>query len=248
MKTTKKQPQKKLFRTIIGVDLGDKKHHVCVTDKDGKILCEKTIANNHKQLGQFAHAYRGALFAIEVGTHSPWISRLIEASGCTCLVANARKLRAIYQNDRKCDEYDARMLAKLARVDPELLSPIQHGSEARQLHRLSITLRDSLVRQRVNIISTIRFSLKSLGVRISGCSTSYFASRCREELDGTDCDLRLYGLNLAARGGKAAKKKAIVAVARKLAVLMIVIWKTRQTYEPLLNNTPTKEKKAEEAA
>ena len=51
---------------------------------------------------------------------------------------------------------DARMLAKIARVDPELLSPIQHGSEERQLHRLSITLRDSLVKQRVNIISTIR--------------------------------------------------------------------------------------------
>lgn len=321
------------------MDLGDKKHHVCVTDKDGIILCEKTVANNSKQLGKLAHEHRGALFAIEVGTHSPWISRLIESSGCTCLVANARKLRAIYQNDRKCDEYDARMLAKLARVDPELLSPIHHGSEARQLHRFSITLRDSLVRQRVNIISTIRFSLKSLGMRISGCSTPYFAGRCREALDGLnsqikaldkkiariaaehypetrlleqiggvgpitslsfvlaigdpgkfedprnvgayfglvprrdqsgqsdkqlpiskagngemrqllvqcaqyimgnfgpDCDLRSYGLNLAAKGGRSAKRKAEIAVARKLAVLMLMLWKTEQPYDPW-RNTP----------
>ena len=344
----------KQYRTIIGVDLGDKKHHVCITGKDGNILCEKTVANNQEQLTKLVHEHRGALFAIEVGTHSPWISRLLDSNGCTCLVANARKLRAIYQNDRKCDEYDARMLAKLARVDPELLSPIKHGSEARQLHRMSITLRDSLVRQRVNIISTIRFSLKSLGERISACSTAYFAGRCRDELAGTplletleaslvaieclnsqiktldkqiaktarehypetklleqiggvgpitslsfvlavgaperfedprdvgayfglvprrdqsgasdkqlpiskagnsdlrrllvqcaqyilgrfgpDCDLREHGLRLAARGGKAAKKKAIIATARKLAVLMLVLWKTGQTYEPIRNS------------
>lgn len=91
----KKNAHRKQFKTIIGMDLGDKKHHVCVTDKDGIILFEKTVANNSKQLGKLAHEHRGALFAIEVGTHSPWISRLIESSGCTCLVANARKLRAI---------------------------------------------------------------------------------------------------------------------------------------------------------
>ena len=101
------------------------------------------------------------------------------------MVANARKLRAIYQNDRTCDMLDARILAKIARVDPELLSPIQHGSEERQLHRLSITLRDSLVKQRVNIISTIRFSLKSLGMRLPGCATSSFTNVCRKELTGS---------------------------------------------------------------
>ena len=146
----------KQYRTIIGVDLGDKKHHVCITDKDGTIISEKTIRNNHTQLSTLAHEHKGALFAVEVGVHSPWVSRLITASGCSCLVANARKLRAIYQNDRKCDMLDARMLAKIARVDPELLSSIQHGSEEHQLHRLSITCATA-VRQRVNIISTVRF-------------------------------------------------------------------------------------------
>jgi len=348
----------KQYRTIIGVDLGDKKHHVCVTDKDGNILVEKTITNTAKQLSTLAGEYPGALVAIEVGTHSPWISRLLEACGCTCVVANARKLRAIYQNDRKCDALDARMLAKLVRVDPELLKPVEHGSETEQLHRLSLTLRDSLVRQRVNMISTIRFSLKSLGIRISGCSTPYFARRCREELEGTplletlsaslealdalndqiktlkkqieqtaaehyphtklleriggvgtvtslsfvlaisdpnrfedprnvgaylglvprrdqsgnsdkqlpiskagnrevrrllvqcaqyilgsfgpDCDLRDYGMNLAAKGGRSAKRKAVIAVARKLAVLMLHLWQTGETYDPKRNANKAK--------
>ena len=50
---------------------------------------------------------------------------------------------------------------------------------------------------------------------------------------GEDCDLRRYGLRIAARGGKAAKRKAVVAVARKLAVLMHSLWKSGETYEPL---------------
>jgi len=358
----KNKHQAKQFRTIIGVDLGDKKHHVCITDKDGNILSETTIPNRKDRLVQLAGNYPGALFAIEVGTHSPWISRLLEENECCCLVANARKLRAIYTNDRKCDKLDARMLAKLARVDPELLSPVQHGTGDHQRHRLAITMRGGLVRQRVAIINSVRFSLKSMGIRLPGGATSAFTNKCRKEIEdptmlaaidpslkvldemglrikqlekqialtaaefhpetklmeqipgvgpitslsfalaagdpqrfeaprdvaaymglvprrdqsgggdnqlpisktgnrevrrllvqcaqyilghfGPDCDLRRQGLKLAARGGKAAKKKAIIAIARKLAVLMLVLWKTGGSYVPLRNAAPSDESKA----
>ena len=50
---------------------------------------------------------------------------------------------------------------------------------------------------------------------------------------GADCDLRRYGLHLVARGGKAAKKRAATAVARKLAVLLHHLWVTGANYEPL---------------
>jgi transposase len=50
---------------------------------------------------------------------------------------------------------------------------------------------------------------------------------------GVDSDLRRYGLRLAERGGKSAKKKAVVAVARKLSVLMHRMWVTGEVYEPL---------------
>ena len=56
-----------------------------------------------------------------------------------------------------------------------------------------------------------------------------------------DTDLRRWGLQLAARGGRAAKKRALVAVARKLAVLMHHLWVTGEVYEPLrqAQSTPT---------
>lgn len=50
---------------------------------------------------------------------------------------------------------------------------------------------------------------------------------------GPDTDLRRWGLTLAARGGKNAKKRAVVAVARKLAVLLHRLWVTGDVYEPL---------------
>jgi transposase len=55
---------------------------------------------------------------------------------------------------------------------------------------------------------------------------------------GPDTDLRRFGLRLAARGGKAAKKRAAVAVARKLAVLLHRLWLTGEVYEPLRNTQP----------
>ena len=53
---------------------------------------------------------------------------------------------------------------------------------------------------------------------------------------GQDSDLRRWGLKLAERGGKNAKKRAVVAVARKLAVLLHKLWVSGEAYEPLRNN------------
>ncbi|MFN8616784.1 MAG: hypothetical protein U0837_06775 [Dehalococcoidia bacterium] len=50
---------------------------------------------------------------------------------------------------------------------------------------------------------------------------------------GTDCDLRRFGERLTARGGKNQKKRAIIAVARKLAVLLHHLWVSGEVYEPL---------------
>jgi len=65
---------------------------------------------------------------IEVGAHSPWVSRILQAQGHEIIVANARKVRLIYESSSKNDRLDARMLARLGRVDVNLLSPVQHRS------------------------------------------------------------------------------------------------------------------------
>jgi transposase len=339
-------------QTTIGVDLGDNKHHYCVLDQAGKPLAEGTLANTREGLSEMAARYPGARVAIEVGTHSPWISEHLVREGCEVFVANARKLRAVYENERKCDALDARMLAKIARLDPDLLSPVTHISQEAMADRIVLGIRGRLVEHRTALVQSVRFSLKSLGLRVASCSAPVFPKRVREalaghadllagiepvltavaamsaaivELDrqierlgtekypvaqklrqipgvgpvtslafvlavedpsrigatrdigayfgivprrdqsgdsdkslsisktgnayvrtllvqcaqhilgphGPESDLRSFGLRLAERGGKAAKKKAIVAVARKLAVLLLSLWKSGEDYRPL---------------
>ena len=341
-------------QTTIGIDLGDMKHAVCVLDHDGEIIKQRTIVNTKEALKRVSRRYPDARVAMEVGSHSPWVSRYLIQLGHEVLVANPRKMRAIYTNDRKSDEVDAMMIARIARVDPKLLHPITHSSEQHQRDLLQVKLRDNLVRQRVDIISSIRFTLKSMGVRLPSPKTTSFAKQARlllevedtdllamiepslqvidlitknvRELDrkiealgqerypvtqkfqqitgigpitslsfvltigdperfakprdvgaylglvpkrdqsgnsdkqlriskagdkylrkllvsaaqyiigpfGADCDLRRHGLALAARGGRAAKKKAVIAIARKLSVLMLAMWKQEgRDYEPL---------------
>jgi hypothetical protein len=65
---------------------------------------------------------------MEVGAHSRWASHLLRELGHDVLVANAHKLRAINHNPRKGDRADAETLARLASLDPKLLSPIHHRS------------------------------------------------------------------------------------------------------------------------
>jgi transposase len=175
--------------TTIGIDLGDKKHAICVIDASGTIIDERSITNHRESLRRLAKKYPGARVALEVGSHSPWISRFLRELGLEVIVANARKLRAIYQSDRKSDERDARMLARLARVDPALLHPIKHGSEQAQRDLLQVKLRDNLVRQRVDVISAVRFTLKSLGVRLPSPNTACFAKRARTVLGKEHADL-----------------------------------------------------------
>jgi transposase len=347
----------------IGLDLGDKKHAICVIDQAGTIIDERMITNYQESLRRLSEKYPQSRIAMEVGTHSPWISRLLRDLGHEVIVANPRKLRAIYTSNRKSDQTDARMIARLARVDIELLHPIEHSTEQAQRDLLQVKLRDTLVRQRVDIISSVRFTLKSLGVRLPAPSTACFAKRCRaflavgnEDLSamvepalqildlltenirglergieescqnqypatarlrqvpgvgpitslafvltigdpqrfehprdvaaylglvpgrdqsgntdkqlgitkagdvylrrllvgcaqymlgpfGPDCDLKRRGLELAARGGRAAKKKAIVAIARKLSVVLLTLWKSGEAYQPL-RRAPAEEKAA----
>ena len=90
------------------------------------------------------------------------------------MVSNPRKLRAIYQHERKSDRRDAQMLARIGRLDPALLYPVRHGSAEAQQDLLRIKLRDSLVRARVAVINSVRFTLKSLGYSVRNPSSERF--------------------------------------------------------------------------
>lgn len=163
--------------------MGDLKHAICAIDSDGEIIDERKMSNNREALRRLSKKHPGARIVIEVGSHSPWTSRFLQDLGHEVIVANPRKLRAIYENDRKSDELDAQMLARIGRLDPKLLHPIAHQGEEAQRDLLAVKLRDSLVRQRVDAISAVRFTLKSLGHRLPSPNTNCFAKRARVELE-----------------------------------------------------------------
>lgn len=74
------------------------------------------------------------------------------------------------------------MLARLARVDPALLHPIEHGSAQAQHDLLGLKLRDALVRSRVSLINAVRFTLKSLGYLVRNPSSESFHKTVLVEL------------------------------------------------------------------
>lgn len=342
-----------MTNVTLGMDLGDKNHEVCVINQNSEIVERFIVGNTRKQLRKVFEKYCGAVVAIETGTHSPWISRELEAIGCKVLVANARRLRMIYASSHKSDVKDAEMLARIARFDPQLLYPIHHRGKKKQIHLEQVKARDLLVRTRSTLISHVRGAVKSLGERLPSCSTAAFCKRAKESLPdalrdgmmplldqietltqtirhydqalaklsktaypetaclrqiqgvgpvsalafiltldsaerfdcsravgahlgltpgkdqsgssdkqlgitkegncylrrlmvncaqyilgrfGQDSDLRRHGERLLARGGKGAKRKAVVAVARKLSVLLHRLWLTGEVYHPLYNS------------
>ncbi|MBA3559266.1 MAG: transposase [Gemmatimonadaceae bacterium] len=119
---------------------------------------------------------------IEAGTHSPWISRLLADRGHEVIVANARRVRLIYESDSKNDRGDAVELAGLGRLDPALLSPIQHRGEAAQRDLALIRARDALVRRRTLLVNHVRGAVKSVGGRLPSCSTHSFVRQVREAI------------------------------------------------------------------
>jgi transposase len=337
----------------IGMDLGDKTSRCCGIDESGEVLFEKGIATTKKGMEEAFSAVAPSRVALEVGTHSPWVSRLLKGMGHEVIVANARQVKLISQSTRKDDKLDARTLARLARIDPELLRPIRHRSEQAQLDLTQIRVRAALVEARTSLVNAARGMAKALGERLPKCDADYLGVEqlaglpaalqealrplleqvealtkrihgCDERIEqiarseypetkllqqisgvgtlialtfvltvedgarfqksrevggyvglrpkrrdsgerqpqlritkegdiylrkllvqgahgilgrrGPDTDLKRWGLKLAARGGKNAKKRALVAVARKLAILLHRLWVTGEVYEPLRNS------------
>jgi transposase len=339
------------------MDLGDKTSRYCVLGANGELLSEGSVATTKKAMaGKFA-GMRRCRVAMEVGTHSPWLSRGLSRLGFEVIVANARQVQLISASSRKNDRMDARLLARLARVDPQLLRPIRHRSEEAQADLMTIRIRAALVEARTMLIHAARGFAKAQGERLPACDTDAMGvekmeglpaglrERLRplleqvetltekiQELDSTieqiartqypetellrqvsgvgtlialtfvltvedrdrfqksrdvgcyvglrpkqsesgqsqpqlriskegdlylrkllvqgahcilsrrgpDTDLKRWGLKLAERGGKNAKKRAIVAVARKLAVLLHRLWVSGEVYEPLRNSQPAR--------
>ena len=157
-------------KLTIGLDLGDRSSWYCVLDEAGEVIHEQKLSTTPKAMQEVFAAMPASRIALETGTHSPWVSRLLEELGHEVIVAHARNVRLIGESRRKDDRLDARTLARLARIDPQLLAPVKHRSAEAQAHLMVIRARASLVRARTALVNTARGLTKSYGERIRGCN------------------------------------------------------------------------------
>jgi transposase len=349
-------------KVTAGLDLGDNYSYLCLIETEsGEVIEEGRLRTTPEAFRRRFASEQPIRIAIEAGTHSPWVSRLLEGCAHEVLVANARKLRLIYANKRKTDEIDAENLARLARLDPKLLYPLKHRGQEGQAHLAIIRSRQALVSCRTQLVNHVRGAVKSFGARLPKCPAVSFHKRASEHIPealrpalgpiletigslterikdydrklvaicqehypetdllrqvegigpltaltfvltvedpyrfeksrsvgaylglvpatdrsgerdpqkriskegdemlrrllvgsahyvlgpfGSDSDLRRHGEKIASRGGKNSKKRAVVAVARKLAVLLNRLWVSGEVYDPLYNAHRRQEKEA----
>jgi transposase len=167
-----------------GLDIGDKYSYLCLIDQEsGEVVEEGRLRTNPEAFRRrFASEQPPMRIAIEAGTHSPWVSRLLEECGHEVLVANARKLRLIYANKRKTDEMDAENLARLARLDPKLLYPLKHRGQECQAHMAIVHSREALVGTRTQLVNHVRGTVKSFGARLPKCPARSFHKRAKEHI------------------------------------------------------------------
>ena len=339
-----------LDRLTVGVDLGDQWSQYCILGLEGETLAEGQLRTTQDDIAEFFQALNATRVVFEVGTHSPWVQEVICGCGHEVLVANPRLMEGSKRRKRKNDRIDANKLARLGRVDPQSLHPMQHRSREVRQDLVVLRARDALVAARTELINATRGLVKSMGTRLPKCSSPSFAQKVEETVPvemreallplvrltaalsdsiqgydekieklgrekyghtallrqvkgvgpitalayvltlekpdrfaksrdvgpylglvpkqedsgesqpqlgisktgdtmlrkllvgsaqyilgpfGPDTDLRRYGLRLCERGGKNAKKRAAVAVARKLAVLLHRLWVSGEVYEPL---------------
>lgn len=338
--------------SAVGLDLADKFSDWVGLDGEGNVVVRQRVRTRGPELRKTFGSIKPTVMAIEVGTHSAWVSRVLSECGHRVLVGNARKIALIHKNKRKTNKVDAETLARLARADEKLLYPITHRDEQSQADLAVLRSRDLIVGARTKLINHVRGCAKVFGTQLSKCSAEAFVKRCKgllpavikaaiepvlEHIErmseqihaydkqarqmierhptaqqlmeiqgvgpltslafvltiedphrivrsrsagayfglvpgsddsgethiqrritkegdrfcrrllvlaahyilgpfGADSDLRRHGLAIAARGGKNAKKRAVVAVARKLAVVMHHLWLSGERYVPLFNS------------
>ena len=279
-------------KLTIGFDLGDRSSWYCVLDEAGRVLLEQKVSTTPKAMQEVFGGMPGSRIALETGMHSPWVSRLLSELGHEVIVAHARNVRLIGESRKKDDRLDAQTLARLARIDPQLLSPVKHRSAKAQADLTVIRARAGLVRARTALVNTARGLAKSYGERLRGCNVrnmnpekaealspelqralgpllaasaalseqiaeynerieqlaqkSYPQTALLKQVKGVGTLIALTFLLtledahrfLAERGGRSGKKRAIIAVARKLAVLLHHLWVSGEVYQPLHNSNP----------
>ena len=171
-----------LDRLTVGVDLGDKWSAYCILGLEGETLIEGQLQTAPLGVAEFFQSLPAARVVLEVGTHSAWVRELISGCGHEVLVANPRLMEGSKRRKRKNDRIDANKLARLGRMDPQSLYPIQHRSPQVRQDLVMLRARDALVAVRTELINTTRGLVKSVGARLPKCASPSFSIKVEESL------------------------------------------------------------------
>jgi len=158
----------------LGLDVGDRFSSFCFIAANGDVADEGKVRTREAELIQRLAPFKGSRLVLEVGVHSPWLTRLLRKEGFTVIVANPRKVQLIRQSYHKSDRSDAEILARVGRLDAVLLSPVEHRSEQQQSDLAVIRSRAALVAARTMLINQVRGSVKSFGGTLPRCDAHTF--------------------------------------------------------------------------
>jgi transposase len=185
LRVTSQARSAELIRAVVGIDLGDKRSSYCLLDTRGSDLGDGVVSTTAEALRRVFAGKGKMRIAIECGTHSPCVSRLLQELGHDVIVANPRRLRLIAESNRKNDKADARTLATVTQAAPGLLKQVHHRSERVQLDLATIKARDTAVQARSRMVAAIRGIVKSTGGRLTVCSAGAFAKKAFESCPAT---------------------------------------------------------------
>jgi transposase len=181
-----------------------------------EVVMEGTVATTALAMVEAFQALRRQRVVIETGTHSRWVGQLLELMGQEVIVANARKLKLISENNQKSDKVDPRLLSRLGCMNVEWLHPVYQRSQEAHSDLLLVRARQALVEARTALINQVRGTVKSFGSRLSACGAERFVEVARKEVPAerragdrgrdrrTDLQLRKQGGHGAAAVASAA--------------------------------------------
>lgn len=151
--------------SVVGLDISDRKVATCELSMEGEVVRRETLATTRAGLSErFGEGSGGRRrVVLEAGQHSPWVSRHLESLGHEVLVVNPHRMQLIGKSIRKSDRSDAEMLARMGRLDTELLSQVKHRRATTQRDRAIIQARAMLVSSRTAQIHMIRDLVKTNG-------------------------------------------------------------------------------------
>ena len=176
------QPNNSTPMRTIGIDLGDRESSYCALSQDGTIIEQGSVQNTPEAFEQqFAKSPHGRA-VLEASCQSQWVSRCLSEQGHEVITANPRQVHLISKSDRKSDRNDALLLARLGRMDPELLRPITTRSKKSAVIRALLNARGQLVATRTRLVNLVRSETKVTGSRIPKCSAESFHRQARAHL------------------------------------------------------------------